>query len=415
MASSSQDQLSTGATTTFQTAIGTSISVGTDTSVRWFSTNLDPTRTDIFRVGPIYSAALSLDVRQPLMRGAGRDATMGARREADFRQLAAERTREETISQLALDVIVAHWELWYSQQALAIADEALRLATSEDEDARIRYEELRTLSGSDRLRYAAELARARRTQANAAADVESRAVALGQLIGLGGALALTLRAEAAPVGYTAPLALDALIAAARASSSQLLSLEADMEAADARLASAANANRARVDLTGSLEAAVVFNEETLSPLQLPGDRPALTGIVGLEVELPLGRSQQRGEHQQARAERDLAAARYDEAVRAVEAEVASLRTTLTTAGTRIGLSVETAEAMTALADSERDRLRLGTGTVLQVLDAQQTAREAALELRRAQADYAETIATLAHVVSALVERETQGLRAGDGQ
>ncbi|MEZ4325420.1 MAG: TolC family protein [Polyangiales bacterium] len=413
VASSSQDQVSTGAAATFQTGIGTSVTVGSDTAVRWVSTNLDPSRTDLFRIGPIYSAGLSLGVRQPLMRGAGRGATTAPRREAEARQRAAERSRDATISQLALDVIVAHWELWYSQEALAIADAALTLAIRADEEARIRHEELQTLAANERLRYAAELARARRTHANAAAELENRAVALGQLIGVQGARTAQLRAAAEPIDYRAPSTLEALLDAARANSSQLLALEADIEAADARVTSAANSNRARVDLTGSLEAAVVFTEETISPLQLPGNRPALSGSVGLEVELPLGRSQQSAEHQRARAERDLAVARYDEAVRALDAEVASLRTTLTTSEARLVLSADAADTASRLADSERERLGLGTGTVVGVLDAQQDAREAALELRRAQADYAETLASLQHTVGALVERDTAELSTGD--
>ena len=109
VASSQQNQLSAGAAATIQTDLGTSITVGLSTSVRWFSTNLDPTRTDLFTIGPIYTGALTLDARQPLLRGAGTDATLGPRREADARRLAADRSLAETTSALARDALLAHW------------------------------------------------------------------------------------------------------------------------------------------------------------------------------------------------------------------------------------------------------------------------------------------------------------------
>lgn len=412
VASSSQDQVSLGAAATVQTDLGTSITVGVDSSVRWFSTNLDPTRTDLFRIGPIYAGVLSVDVRQPLLRGAGTDATLGPRREAEARRLAAERAVDEAVSQLARDVVLAHWELWYAQEALAIASEALTLAVRQHEEASARHRELGTVAATEVLRLEAERARARRNQAEAVAELESRAVALGQLIGITGASASSLRAEAAPVEASAPASLEILHRSARDRSSQLLALEAQLAAAEVRVAQTGNADQPRVDLTAGLQSAVLFDPDTLSALTLPGDRPAISAVVGLEVELPLGVSQQSGAHAQARAEREAAQARYDEARLALEGETAALRTTLVTAASRISLSAEAAAMAERLAEAERERLRLGTGTAFEVLDAQQAAREAALELRRARADYAEASARLAHLVGALLERSASTAAPG---
>ncbi|MEZ4340099.1 MAG: TolC family protein [Sandaracinaceae bacterium] len=414
VASSQQNQLSAGAAATIQTDLGTSITVGLSTSVRWFSTNLDPTRTDLFTIGPIYTGALTLDARQPLLRGAGTDATLGPRREADARRLAADRSLAETTSALARDALLAHWELWYAQEALRIADDALGLATRQHEEASLREDALGTVAATEVLRYAAELARARRNRAIASAEVESRAVALGQLIGVTGPSALELRADAGPPEAQEVGALGPLAAAAREGSSQLLSLEAEVRAAETRLAMAGNADQPRVDLVASLASTVVFDDDSLASLQLPGNRPALSGILGVEVELPLGSSQQSAERDQARAALDGAQARYDEAARAVEAEAATLRTTLVGATARIALSAEAAEVADRLAEAERARLELGTGTTLEVLQAQQSAREASLELRRAQADRAEAALRLAHLVGALVDPRTAALRMGAG-
>ncbi|UJR82487.1 TolC family protein [Sandaracinus amylolyticus] len=404
-----QDGISSEATVAMTTDLGTTIELGVATGVAWRSTNLDPSRTTIFRIGPTYSGQVTVGVRQPLLRGAGDDATLGTQRQAEASRTAAERTLDQAISQLALDVVTAHRELWYAEQSLAVSDDALALARRQHEEAELRLRELGTVSRTEVLRYASQVASAERARAMALTTVETRAIELGRLLGMGPAEARVLRADAAALDPVEPSALAILADAARASSSELLALEADIAAARERERTARDADQPRVDLVTQLAAGLLFNDETLGTLQLPGDRPAFSGTLGLEVELPLGSSQAGAEREVASAQHEAALARYEDRAQEIVGRAASLRATLVAAAERIALSVEAERAARELAEAERERLRLGTGTALEVLQAQQSERDATLERLRAQADYAEAEAELAHITGALAGRYAGGV------
>jgi outer membrane protein TolC len=205
-----------------------------------------------------------------------------------------------------------------------------------------------------------------------------------------------------------PASTSVLTQAARESSSELLALEADVLAATERERTAADTDQARVDLVGSFAAGVLFDDESIATFQLPGDRPALSGSLGLEVELPLGTSQVEAEHDLASAQQDAALARYEDREQEIAGRVASLRATLIATAERIERATEGERVATELAEAEREGLRLGTGTTLEVLEAQQSERDAKLERHRAQADYASAEAELAHLTGALVGRFAGG-------
>lgn len=397
-----QDQVSASVGASLLTDLGTSIGVGVSTDVNWRATNLDPSRTTIYRVGPIYSGALTLDIRQPLFRDAGTDAALGPIRVAEATELATRRSLEQSVSQLAMDVQVAHRELWYAQEALALAEQSLALAERQANEAQQRLSELGTTSRIEVLRFESELASAQRSKTAAQAEVQTRAVELGRLLGLPSTEVTQVRAMVRDVTPVAPAPASVLVEAARANSSELLAREADVVAAQVRLDSADNADQIQLDVIAQLSASVLFNEDTIDTLQLPGDRPAFGGMLGIEGQIPIGESQQGAAFEQAAGNYQASLARYESTEQQVAANVARARTALVSAAERVELSSKAAQVAKDLADAERARVQLGTATALEVLQAQQNERASELEKLRAQADYANGEVQLAHLTGALL-------------
>jgi outer membrane protein TolC len=396
----------------YTTELGTQIEVAIDGGAAWRAVNLTPGTTDTVTIGPNYSAQARVDARQPLLRGAGDDATLGATRQAEAARTAAERSRDQTMSQIALDTLSAYWELWYAQQAVRVQEEALALATQQHEAQRLRVEQLGTAAPADLLQLAQQRASISESLALAHSTRETRAIALGRLLGMSPEGASTLVASGDPPEAASPPPVSRLASLARDASSELMALRAQIDGARQRVRSASDADQPRLDLLGSVAVAGLWNETTIDGLQLPGDRPAFGGLVGLELELPLGTSQAAAEHEGARADLEAAEARYLAREQELVAELAAARVEVETSGRQIELANETARLARQLASAESERLAIGTTTPLALVVAQQGQRESELRTLRAIVDRVTAELGLAHRTGQLLVQS--GTQTGAG-
>ena len=102
------------------TAIGTRVSAEVTSSMSWQTVNLTAGTTTAVTIGPVYRGQLALTATQPLLRGAGRDATRASLERARALERQAGHRYDQAASELARDVLTAYWELWYAQRALAV-------------------------------------------------------------------------------------------------------------------------------------------------------------------------------------------------------------------------------------------------------------------------------------------------------
>ncbi len=387
----------------YVTHAGTQLDLGLGTSVARRVANRDVSTTRSLALGPSWASDVSLSVRQPLLRGAGdvREAELAA---AHASETAAVHRQAETAGALVGDVLDAYWELWYAERALEVEEAAFALVEQQHREAGLRAGTLGTLAPSEVLRFELEVASMGESLASARATRDLRAVELGQLLGLDPAAALSLAAAvSAPEGVDTPT-LAEVIERARAGSSSLLALRKELDSSRHRLRLAFDASQSRVDLLGSVSLGTLFSADTPQFWQLPGDRPAFGAMVGLEVELPLGRSPGDAGLIESRARHEAAAARYEAELAATEARAASLVRQLAAAEDRVLLATRTADIAGRLADAERQRLELGTSTPLELLEAQQSHRQSELRLLRALVDRAMTAVALQQLTGTLVDR-----------
>lgn len=411
VAPSSVDSVEASAGVGYTAPFGTSVDV--TLSAGWYrrDVNRDPSATTTLTLGATYGAGAQLDVAQPLLRGSGTDVGEASIRAARHGRTAAEEARALAASALVRDVVSAYWELWYAEAAVEVQRAARDLAARQLAEAEARADQLGTVARTEALRFATELASLEESLAEAESTRRQRAIELGRLLAVEPTEAVALRVDAAAPPPAERVGAETVAAEAAGRSPELRQLQAQLEATRDQVRVARDATLPRLDLRGSLGVAGLWNDTTISDLSLPDDRPALSGWVGLELELPIGNARAEAELAEAEARAAAAEARLESRRRAISAEAARLVDDLDTARRRLELAEETARVARQLADAEGERLRLGTATTTEVLDAQEGARATELRRLRALVDQASAAAQVAHAVDRLLPRYAASLEA----
>lgn len=402
VAPNANDQVGLDVGVSYQASWGTDISLwfGGGWSAR--ETNRDPGTTDNVNVGSTYSLDGRLEVRQPLLRGAGRDVGEANLRTARLSRTAAEHARDQEASELLRDVLSAYWDLWVADATVEVNEAALEMAERQLEEATLRATELGTMAPAEVLRFTSELASIQEELQQAESSRVETAIGLGRLLDLTptDAIALDVTSESPPEAELRTL--EEVMELARVQSSELHEANAQLAIAQDRVEVAEDATLPRLDLTGSLALGGLWNDETIDSFDLPGDRPAISGMVGLELELPLGNSRARAGLAEARIRAEAAEVRIEGRTRQIEAAAASAVSRLEAASRSVELTARTVEISRQLAEAERERLRLGTTTPFQVLEAQESLRTTELRHLRALVSRTTAAIELQHLTGELI-------------
>ncbi len=385
----------------YTTDIGTLIEVGMESAVGFRNVNAFGTSSLV--TGPTTSAEAYLSVRQPLLRGAGEDAVLAGVAQARASQTQAEIERDLVASQTALEVMTAYWELWYAERAVAVQEQALSIAKKQLADAQAKEDQLGTGSKIDVLSFASSEASIEEALSSAKTTRDTRAIALGKALGVSPSKALELSAGSEPPQAAAKRTAPNTSELAK-SSPELLGLRSQLELADVRIASADDADQLKLDAFGRVGVGALWTTDSYDGFALPGGRPAFTVLAGLELEIPMGESRASAEAARARTQKSALEQRYQAKSDALSAQASSLAVELGAADKQVELSTKTATISAQLAEAERQRLELGTGSPTDVVKAEQSAREAELKRLRAIVSRATSELELDHTSGALIDR-----------
>jgi len=377
-------------------ALGTRVTAEVTSSMLWQTVNLTAGTTAAVTIGPVYRGQLALTATQPLLRGAGTDATRAGLERARALERQAGHQHDQAASELARDVLTAYWELWYAQRAVEVQEAALALATQQLDEATRRQQDLGTLARADVLRFATEQLTVQDALAVSTQQRDARALELSRLLARQPAGAQALVAVTRPALDAYTMDLETALALTLANSSEWLAVTAELEAAEEALRATADADQTRLDLIVTGTMGGLWADDMLNGLALPGGRPAFSVGGRLELELPVGGGRADAAHEQARAQLLAARARANAREMAIETELATLFTELETARARARQSDAQTTLAEELAAAERERLTLGTTTPIVVIEAQQQARNAVLRRERAMLDEVLVVLRLRH-------------------
>lgn len=348
--------------------------------------------------GPGYGLLAKFALKQPLLRGRGRDVALADLNAARVQKRSAEYTRDRVASQLLRDALTAYWELWYAEKALEIEQGAAALA------ARQRAEtEARVATGGlapvDVLTFETE--EAAREEDVARAEAERRRSQLELVRLLGGA-----SSELPRVADTEPPAAEPTLAAAlreRAleSSAEVREQAAALELARVRARTASEPQKKRLDLDSYVQMQGLGNQSASDTLH---NFKAWGAFVGLTYEAPVVSSAERAAAAKARADVDGA----EQTLRATQARVLSdvdkALDRLRAQARLVELAERTRSVAMRQTEAEQARYHTGSSTSLSVLEAQNRLRTSELRVARARADLAETQLSLEHLTGGLLGR-----------
>lgn len=355
------------------------------------------------QLGPGYGVVAKLTLKQPLLRGFGRDVAEADLNVARVQRTSAEHTRDRVASELVRDSLTAYWELWYATHAVGIQQAARELAARQRDDAQQRVN-TGTLAPVEVLAFETELATRDEDVSSAEAEALRAQLELSRL--MGGGLGEVVVDDGMPEPWfnvsAAALEEDAL-----ANSAEVRERASQLELARTRARTASDAQRHRLDLDSYVQFSGMSVDHHGDAIAQYGKDHAVGGFVGLTYETPVNTRAERAAAAKARADVEAA----DEDLRSTrqrvvaEARKAQERSRAQERG--LALAEQTRDIAEKQLGAEQARFQSGTGTTLQVIEAEAKVRSAKLRVARARADLAETALTLAHLTGRLLAHWAQ--------
>jgi outer membrane protein len=364
------------------------------------------------KYGPGFGWLAKLTLKQPLLRGRGRDIAEADLNAARATNDSAQQTERRVVSETVRDALIAYWEVWYANSALSIQSSARQVAARQVAEAQARIE-TGSLAPVEVLAFETELSSREEDVARAAAELKRTELELLRLLGEDAQRELVVRGDA-PESQPA-LAPELLEQRALDQSAELQESEAAVKLASVRARTASDPLRQRLDVDAYAQLQGLSNRERM--IALGADMMTVTtstgdfksanaygAFVGLTYEIPISSQGERAAAAKAQADVREAEAQ----LRAVRQRViADLRKALEQRGAQersVELAQRTREIATRQLAAEQARFASGAGTTLQVIQAEDKRRAAELRVARAQADLAETTLRLNHLTGQLLLR-----------
>jgi outer membrane protein len=388
------------------------LTFGTDLSLRvsggWQDTQNNRNLT--FVSGDVYLVTTKLTLKQPLLRGRGRDVNEATLRSMRVQQSEAEHARDRLASELLRDVLGAYWELWYAERTIAIEDASRGVAQKQRDQARARTE-TGSLAVADVLSFETEVAQRDEALLAAKGERQQREHELRRLLGVlsGDAIALPdAEPEVRGVSASADAEVE-LLAESRA----LREAKAQVERARLEAKTAADPLRSRLDFDSYVQVQGVGNgnDDIGNPVSRYGTDPAVSAFVSLTYEQPLDSRQHRAAAARARLSVEVAEQRLRELQNQELTQLHAALSRHEMQRARIDLTRETVRIAEQQLAAQEARFVSGSTTPLAVIEAEDGVRTARLRVARAQADLELSTLAIEHATGRLLERYAKELSA----
>ncbi len=348
-----------------------------------------------------YQEQLALSLSQPLLNGAGPQATRYTLRDAE-RDLDSEALAyRAAMEQLVLDVSDAYWSLVAAGESLVLARRSLEIAERQLDDTRERLEEGFAALG-DVLQVERAVGVARQAVVVAEADLENGEGELSRLLGVPARQQHDLQPQDRPIIPELDLDVQRSLALARENNAAWLQQRIAVESAEDSLLLARNQALPSLGLSASLGFTGLANAPPAArTLMLSGELPTWSAGMSFSVPIP-GRA--------THAERDssyleLVKTRLERAsaeqdlVLAVESAVRGVRRD----HSRVALARRTVQAARAALDADQELLQDGRGSTRDVVLSLEALDEAQVSQLEAEIDLQSSLLELLRSEGVLLE------------
>ncbi len=355
--------------------------------------------------GPGYGVLAKLTLKQPLLRGSGRDVGEAELLASRARRTVQEHARDRIASELLRDALTAYWELWYAEAAVSIQEQSRDVAIRQRDDASARVS-TGALAPADVLAFDTQVATSEESLLDARALRQQRQLELLQRLGLVEARpTLDLSVESVPLVSTAPR--EVAEQRALAESAELKELEAQISLSRLQSRTAGDPLRVRLDLDSYVQAQGLGSKDVGAAFEQfagYGPKHALSGFVGLTYEQPLSDRNQRAQAAKARIAVAVAEEQLVQARQRILSSLGQMLERKESGEQKMVLAERTVSNAQKQLQAEQARFATGASTSLSVLQAEDAVRNARIRVARASADLVQSVLSLQHMTGELLDR-----------
>ncbi|RLB56033.1 MAG: hypothetical protein DRI90_19015 [Deltaproteobacteria bacterium] len=400
---SSADSIDLGSELNHSFPWGTAFSIRLEGSRSTSTSQLFPGSDQTVTTGPGYGLLGRLSVTQPLLRGFGSDVGEASLRQAILSRTAAELSRDRAASETLREVLVAYWELWYGDHALAIEQAAAGLAVRRRDDAK-RQVEAGAMAPVAVLPFETRAAELEQSVLMSEAQGQQQSLGLGLMLGRDAVLADQLHAVADEVPDVPARDRAAVLEAAVEQSQVVAQQKAQLALERDRATVAGEAERPRLDLEAYVQSQGLGNREVPPAFEQFGTFDAFSAHVGLVFELPLSGTRRSAQRRAAEAGVEATRERLHAAELQAKAEAAVELVKLEQARRRVALATAMATVATKNVAAQQKRYAQGDAITLEVHEAEDELRRAQLSVERARVDAVQANIRIDHLIGALLRR-----------
>jgi outer membrane protein TolC len=356
-------------------------------------------------LGTVWGVGMTLAVTQPWRRGFGTEIGRASLRDAEFGIDQAELESARIERQLAREVRLAYWQLWYTDREIEIAEQALEITKQAREQGIARIS-VGLGAGIDVITLDTEIASAEERLVIAQNTRRSRQIELARLLGVDISEAPSIEITATPPAARTAPAVASVRESARQQSPELARLVLERERAEIAVLLAEDQARMNLETIGSVNINGLGSSAGEAFSQFARFE-AVVGYLGVRAEIPLWRDTLHAEAERTR----LALARIEAQEREVrvqlDASSASLVNDLEAATARAELAQKTASLAAENVEATTNRFEIGQATSLDIVQVLQRQREAELRAARARVDQELARVAIENLTEPLVLREEE--------
>lgn len=354
----SEDRMRNASVTPEATLLG---EYGTQLSLAWAQTLNDTDRSGRYR-----SDGLDLALIQPLLRGAGQDATLAPLRLSRLSEQANRLNLKSSVAHTVSQIIASYRDLLRAQEQLKIARQALQRATAllEVNNALI---EAGRMAAFEIVQTEADIANQQLGVEEAHNQVETSRLELLRHL----ALDLSTQVHASEALHASPTLIDKHLAfsLAQAQQPEYLSTLLGSQQANLNLLMAKDAGRWDVSL-------VLGANQVRASDSSNGNSRRWDSYAGVQVNIPIGDIATRQAEVRARVDLETQEIAINEAKQALERDVTNVVRELGTRWRQYEIAQRAAELSKRKVDLEREKLNAGRSSNFQVLSYEADLRNA---------------------------------------
>ncbi len=363
---------------------------GTEMELRWNNGNLD-TDSELYLFDPVYNSEVTLELRQPLLRGLGTDVQMADLNSARTQVQAASFVVDGAAADLASEVKSAYWELVFAHQNLEVLELSLALARKLQEDTEVRIEAGK-LAAIDLFQPQAEVAQREQDLISGERQIGFAEDNLKLLLNSEEWLIPFDPVDSPPIDPVRPEIMKIYDRAIN-NRPDLQAAALQVEASQYQLKKADDNQKPSLDLLGTVGFGANAEDYT-SALDNSISDSDTRWQIGLSISRPLDNSLAEGRYRQARASLNKSKFRVEQLKQDIRRTVRVTVRDVELALKAIEATRKTSVATRKRLEAEQVKFEAGRSTTLDVLIAQQDYSQALSTENRTKIVYAQSLAEL---------------------